>query len=63
MLFSISLPTLAEYHRSQKAKAAFKLMHPCPATGKVKGSCHGYIFNHAKALACAGVDSPSNSQW
>ena len=43
IMLSISLPSLAEYHRSQKAKTIFKYLHPCPATGRVKGSCTGYI--------------------
>ena len=59
----ISLPSLAEYHRSQKAKTIFKYLHPCPATGRVKGSCTSYIIDHIKPLACGGADTPENMQW
>lgn len=38
-------------------------MHPCPATGRSKGSCPGYIIDHVQALACGGADHPSNMQW
>jgi hypothetical protein len=53
----------AEQHRSQKAKAIFKHSHPCPATGRTKGSCPDYIIDHIKPLACGGADHPSNMQW
>lgn len=53
----------AERHRSQKAKAIFKYSHPCPSTGRVKGSCPNYIIDHIKPLACDGLDDASNMQW
>ena len=53
----------AEQHRSQKAKAMFKFTHPCPANGRTKGSCRGYIIDHIKPLACGGADSSENMQW
>ena len=58
-----SLNASAEYHRSQKAKAMFKFTHPCPANGRTKGSCRGYIIDHIKPLACGGGDSSENMQW
>ena len=63
LLFIICLNVSAEYHRSQKAKTIFKYEHPCPATGRVKGSCPGYIIDHIKPLACGGLDAASNMQW
>ena len=53
----------AEYHRSQKAKTIFKYSHPCPATGRTKGSCPDYIIDHIKPLACGGADEATNMQW
>ena len=49
--------------RSQGAKDAFKVQHPCPATGKASGPCRGYVIDHIKPLACGGADDPSNMQW
>ena len=62
-LFLSSITANAEYHRSQKAKNIFKYEHPCPATGRIKGSCPGYIIDHVKPLACGGEDAASNMQW
>ena len=62
-LFLTSITAKAEYHRSQKAKNIFKYEHPCPATGRVKGACQGYIIDHIKPLACGGADAASNMQW
>lgn len=50
-------------HRSARAKAQFKLMYPCPATGAVKGPCPGYVIDHIVPLACNGPDEPTNMQW
>lgn len=58
-----SFNVLAENHRSQKAKNIFKYEHPCPATGRVKGACKGYIIDHINPLACGGADSTDNMQW
>lgn len=63
MLALVTLHANAEYHRSQKAKSIFKHHHPCPSTGKTKGSCPGFIIDHVKPLACGGSDDPSNMQW
>ena len=63
ILTLLSTSAEAEYHRSQKAKAIFKYAHPCPASGRTKGSCRGYIIDHIKPIACGGADDPSNMQW
>ncbi len=67
MLLAASLlaagPVEARTKRSQSAKIEFKQQHPCPATGSTKGSCHGYVIDHIKALACGGADRPENMQW
>lgn len=49
--------------RSQAQVAAFKRGHPCPANGKIRGACPGYIVDHIKALCVCGKDRPSNMQW
>ena len=63
IFLSLCNSAYAEYHRSLKAKAMFKYLHPCPATGTAKGSCPGYIIDHIDPLACGGADDPSNMQW
>ena len=63
LLTITSISAQAEYKRSYKAKSQFKQLHPCPATGKSKGSCKGWIIDHIKPLACNGADHPSNIQW
>jgi hypothetical protein len=62
-LILISYNASAEQHRSQKAKAIFKYSHPCPSTGRNKGSCPNYIIDHIKPLACGGLDDANNMQW
>lgn len=49
--------------RSQQAKSEFKKAHPCPSTGKSRGSCPGYVIDHVKPLKKGGADKPSNMQW
>jgi hypothetical protein len=41
----------------------FKALHPCPANGKARGACPGYVIDHVTPLACGGADDPSNMQW
>ena len=49
--------------RSQNMKAAFRLLHPCPATGKTTGKCEGYVIDHIWPLCAGGCDVPQNMQW
>ena len=53
----------AKQHRSHAAKAAFQREHPCPSTGKRRGSCPGWILDHRIALCAGGSDTPDNLQW
>ncbi len=41
----------------------FRKLHPCPATGLVRGACPGWVVDHIIALECGGPDDPSNMQW
>ena len=49
--------------RSAKAKSEFRAAHPCPATGKARGACPGYVIDHVKPLKRGGADRPENMQW
>ena len=49
--------------RSAKAKRKFRADHPCPATGKARGACPGYVIDHVKPLKRGGADRPDNMQW
>ena len=53
----------AKTNRDPAQRSAFVRMNPCPATGKGRGACPGYVVDHKKALACGGADSPYNMQW
>lgn len=49
--------------RDPKARAAFQRLYHCPATGKPRGPCPGYVIDHVIPLACGGADDPLNMQW
>ncbi|MCL2831386.1 MAG: HNH endonuclease [Betaproteobacteria bacterium] len=53
----------AAQKRSAKAKAEFRKLHPCPATGKTKGKCPGYQIDHIIPLCSGGADHSGNMQW
>lgn len=59
----LSLTVAATQQRNASAKYQFKKLHPCPVTGKRSGTCKGYVIDHVRALACGGLDAPSNMQW
>ena len=50
-------------YRDPHQRAAFVKQHPCPATGKTRGACPGYVVDHVKPLCAGGLDRPSNMQW
>lgn len=56
-------PAIAQSKRSYHAIKEFKLKNPCPANGRYKGRCEGYVIDHVKPLACGGLDTPKNMQW
>lgn len=60
---ALSTGAYSKTHRSHKAIAEFKQQQPCPATGKARGACPGWVIDHVKPLACGGADRPSNMQW
>ena len=49
--------------RSGAAVAAFKRAAPCPATGRARGACPGWIVDHVVPLCAGGADAPANMQW
>ncbi len=49
--------------RSPAARAEFQRQNPCPATGKSRGPCPGWVVDHVVPLACGGADAPGNMQW
>lgn len=49
--------------RSPQARAEFARMTLCPATGKPRGACHGYVVDHVKPLCAGGADHHTNMQW
>lgn len=58
-----SVPAEAKQNRSHIAIAEFKRQQPCPATGRQKGSCPGWIIDHVHPLCAGGTDAPINMQW
>src|SRR5207302_639301 len=53
----------AETHRDAHQRALFIKSHPCPANGKTRGACPGYVVDHIKPLCAGGPDRPPNMQW
>jgi hypothetical protein len=50
-------------HRSHQQRTAFMRLHPCPATGRTRGACPGYVVDHVRPLCAGGPDAPQNMQW
>lgn len=63
VIILLSLPMFAATKRSAKARYDFRKSHPCPATGKTRGACSGYVIDHVVPLCAGGVDRPENMQW
>lgn len=49
--------------RSSTVRTAFQRENPCPATGKPRGPCPGWIADHVTPLCAGGPDATSNMQW
>jgi len=56
-------PAADATERDPHQRALFVKHHPCPATGKTRGACPGYVVDHIKPLCAGGADRPSNMQW
>ena len=54
---------LAATERSAAERAAFMRENPCPATGKPRGKCPGWVVDHIVPLCADGPDNPDNMQW
>jgi hypothetical protein len=63
LLLALPLAAQAKIHRDPHARQEFKQLHPCPANGRARGACPGYVIDHVKPLACGGADRPDNMQW
>ena len=63
LMLSIDSPANAKANRSYHSIKQFKLENPCPANGRYKGRCEGYVIDHVVPLACGGLDTPKNMQW
>jgi hypothetical protein len=53
----------AKQFRLALVKREFQLTQPCPATGRTRGACPGYVKDQVVPLACGGSDAVSNLQW
>lgn len=62
LLSLLAFPAMACDH-SRTQYSHFRKLNPCPATGKTKGACPGYVVDHVIALCKGGPDMPSNMQW
>lgn len=49
--------------RSSWQVRKFRAAHPCPATGRVTGTCTGYVVDHIWPLCAGGPDKAANMQW
>jgi hypothetical protein len=49
--------------RSRAARADFQREHPCPATGRTSGACHGYVVDHIQPLACESARKSGVWLW
>jgi len=61
--YAVSTVATAKIERDHRVRHAFVKEQACPSTGKHRLPCPGYVIDHIKALACGGLDHPSNLQW
>jgi hypothetical protein len=53
----------AKTQRSAAVAREFQRLHPCPATGSLRGACPGYVRDHVVPLCAGGADAVGNMQW
>lgn len=63
LLIALGTPAEARQHRSQTVLREWRLTHPCPANGAVRGSCPGFEADHLFALCMGGLDRPDSLRW
>jgi hypothetical protein len=63
LTLAAALPAEAKTQRDPHQRALFVKAHPCPATGKSRGACPGYVVDHVKPLYAGGADRSNNMQW
>jgi hypothetical protein len=56
-------PVQAGVAKASASRVAFQRAHPCPATGRPWGPCHGWVAMYVKPLCAGGADDLSNLQW
>lgn len=49
--------------RTREARTAFVATQACPATGRHRGRCPGWIVDHVIPLCAGGADAPENMRW
>lgn len=49
--------------RDLRHRTAFQKANPCPANGKTRGACPGFVVDHIRPLCAGGPDSGANMQW
>lgn len=49
--------------RSAAVRAEFQRLNPCPANGKTRGACPGWVKDHRVGLCVGGADEVSNMRW
>jgi hypothetical protein len=56
-------PGRTEPPRDPRVRAEFMRANPCPATGRSRGACPGWVVDHRIPLCAGGADAPANMQW
>lgn len=63
LLVGIAGAINAKQLRSTAERHAFVKDTACPATGRHRLPCPGYIIDHIEPLCAGGADHRSNMQW
>lgn len=59
----LAAPADAKPHRLHAAVAEFRQLNPCPANGRSRGACPGYVVDYVVPLCGEGEDAAANLQW